>query len=132
MAPTTPPDRPPAPGDGTILEITSSDAPEPEEVREPLFSVDGEVFTVPKVIDERIVFLAMNSMRKDGAIFSAMYLQELLLGPAQHARLIDLYGRKKITQKQFDQITTRINDLFFRHINDQETEGAEGKASPAS
>ena len=117
-----------------ILEIATStpdvEAEEAEE-RRTLFKIDGDEFTVPKVIDERLVFLAMNYMRTEGAWFGAMYLTELLLGGTQYKRLVRLLERRLITQKQFDEISSLVNDLFFNR--DQQTADAEeGKASPDS
>lgn len=117
-----------------VLEITTA-APDPQaeetEERRTLFKIDGEEYTVPKVIDERLVFLAMNYMRTEGAWFGAMYLTELLLGDTQYKRLVRLLERRLITQKQFDELSGLVNDLFFNR--DQQTaDGEEGKASPAS
>ncbi|WP_445520434.1 hypothetical protein [Streptomyces sp. NEAU-174] len=113
-----------------ILEITTSKERPVEEAREPLFIIDGEEFTVPKVINERLVFLAMNSIRQEGAVFAAMSLMELLLGKPQYVRLLELYERQAITQDNFDQIVKLTNGLFFKHMeSDQE---AAGKASPSS
>lgn len=115
-----------------ILEITTSSQEaqtEEAEERRTLFKIDGEEYTVPKVIDERLVFLAMNYMRTEGALFGAMYLTELLLGDVQYKRLVRLLERQLITQKQFNEISGRVNDLF---LNRDQQEGDEGKASPAS
>jgi hypothetical protein len=119
----------PAEDDG-ILALTTSDSPPPEEIREPLFSVDGEEFTVPKIIDERLTFLAMNKLRTEGLVFGAMYLQELVLGGVQYARLIELYEQKKLTPEQFEQAGSLINGLFFKKVKDDA--GAAGKASDGS
>lgn len=113
-----------------ILEITTSKEKPVEEAREPLFIIDGEIFTVPKVIDERLVFLAMNSIRQEGAVFAAMRLMELLLGKPQYTRLLELYEQQAITQEQFDQVVKLTNGLFFKHM-DGDDEPA-GKASPSS
>jgi hypothetical protein len=116
--------------DDGVLRITTSTNQPVEEARRTLFVIDDEDFTVPKVIDERLVYLAMNYMRTEGAVFGAMHLTELLLGERQYKQLNKLYERKEITQEQFDDITKRVNDLFFNHVNGSEDE--EGKASPAS
>jgi hypothetical protein len=120
----------PAEDDGVLRINTSTNKPV-EEARRTLFVIDDEEFTVPKVIDERLVYLAMNSMRTEGAVFGAMYLTELLLGERQYKQLNKLYERQEITQEQFDDITKRVNDLFFNHVN-PDSEEEEGKASPAS
>ncbi|MGW1949042.1 hypothetical protein ACWCRC_32560 [Streptomyces sp. NPDC001940] len=104
--------------EGGILALTTAEQSPMEEPREALFSVDGEEFTVPKVIDERLAYLAMNKMRTEGAIFGGMYLQELILGEAQFARLIELYEQRKITQEQFDQVGSLINNLLFERAKD--------------
>jgi hypothetical protein len=113
-----------------ILEITTATAPPVEEAREPLFSIDGEEFTVPKVIDERLTFLAMDSIREDGPLFAGMRMMELLLGKAQYVRVKELYERQRLTQENFDQIVKLVNGLFFKHMNGDEE--SVGKASPAS
>jgi hypothetical protein len=120
----------PAEDDG-VLRITTSTNKPVEEARRTLFVIDDEEFTVPKVIDERLVYLAMNSVRTEGAVFGAMYLTELLLGEGQYKQLNKLYEQRAITQEQFDDITKRVNDLFFNHVNPG-SEDEEGKASPAS
>lgn len=113
-----------------ILEIKTSDASPPDEVREPLFSIDGEEFTVPKMIDERLVFLAMNSIRQEGPVFAGMRLMELLLGKPQYVRLLELYEAQRITQDNFDEIVKLTNGLFFKHMNSDDESA--GKASPSS
>lgn len=120
--------------EAAVLEIaTSSPDPQAEETEErrTLFKIDGEEYTVPKVIDERLVFLAMNYMRTEGAWFGAMYLTELILGDTQYKRLVRLLERRLITQKQFDEISGLVNDLFFNR-DQQVADAEEGKASPAS
>jgi hypothetical protein len=113
-----------------ILEISTSKAPPVEEAREPLFSIDGEEFTVPKVISERLVFLAVDSIRQDGPVFAGMRMLELLLGKPQYVRLKELYEAQRITQENFDQVVKLVNGLFFKHMNGDEE--SVGKASPAS
>ncbi|MET9517414.1 hypothetical protein [Streptomyces sp. NPDC002994] len=114
-----------------IFQITTS-APAPaEDDRKPLFSVDGENFTVPKKIDERLTFLAMNKIRTDGAVMGSMYLIELLLGKEQYGQLIALYEQERIKPPEFDQVTGMVSDLFFAHFKDDEPDKA-GKASDAS
>jgi hypothetical protein len=120
----------PAEDDG-VLRITTSSNPPVEEARRTLFVIDDEEFTVPKVIDERLVYLAMNYMRTEGAFFGAMYLTELILGEAQYKRLNKLYEQQTITQGQFDEITKHVNELFFNRTK-EDGQGEEGKASPAS
>ncbi|MCQ8831756.1 hypothetical protein [Streptomyces malaysiensis] len=115
--------------DTGILEITTTREKPVDEAREPLFSIDGEEFTVPKVIPPRLVFLAMNSIREQGAVFSSMRLLELLLGKAQYVRLLELYEAQALTQDNFDQVTALVSQRFFDHMNEPETVG---KGSPAS
>ncbi|MFB6776489.1 hypothetical protein ACFCX0_03450 [Streptomyces sp. NPDC056352] len=122
-----------APADDTedgILALSTTETQPVEEVREPLFSVDGQEFTVPKVISQRVVFLGLNAVRKEGPVFGAMYLMELLLGTAQYTQLLDLYERERITQEQFDQVSGLVNNIFFAHFND--SPDAAGKDSVTS
>lgn len=121
----------PTPDESGPLEFTS-DAEVEEEVRETLFSLDGETFTIPKVIDQRITYLGLDKIRTDGAMFAAMYLVELLLGEQQYRRVLDLYEHKKLTQDQFDQVTGAISSRFFDHINTSTDSTAAGKASDTS
>jgi hypothetical protein len=121
---------PEAAEDDGILRITTTAAPAAEEVRRSLFVIDDEDFTVPKVIDERIVYLALNSMRNEGPLFSGQRLVELLLGGPQYARLLSLYERQAITQDNFDDIVKKVTALFFDHMNDDED--AAGKATSDS
>lgn len=114
-----------------LLEITTSQEEPVEEERRPLFVIDGEVFTVPKVIDERLTFLAMNYMRTEGSTFGAMYLTELILGKPQYTRLISLYEDQKVKQPEFDQIVGLVTGLFFKKINGEDADTG-GKASAAS
>ncbi|MEV0220897.1 hypothetical protein [Streptomyces sp. NPDC050704] len=116
--------------DDGVLRISTTSAPSVEEVRVPLCYIDDEEFTVPKVIDERIVFLALNSMRDDGPLFSSQRVVELVLGKPQYNRLLALYERKKIEQKDFDTIVKTVSALFFDHMNSDDD--AAGKGSPAS
>lgn len=122
----------PAEDDG-ILRINTTPAPpvkEIEEARRVLFVIDDEEFTVPKVIDERIVYLALESMRNDGPLFSGQRLVELLLGKPQYTAMLGYYERQRITQENFDAIVKTVSNLFFDHMNGDEE--AAGKASPAS
>lgn len=122
-----------APADDTelgLLALSTTDTAPVEEVREPLFSVDGQEFTVPKVISQRAVYLAMNSIRKEGPVFAAMYLMELLLGTSQYTQLLDLYEKERISQEQFDQVSGLVNNIFFAHFN--ETPETAGKGSATS
>lgn len=116
-----------------ILEFTTAD-PEPDaEERKTLFKIDGEEFSVPKVIDERLTFLAMNRIRSEGTVFASMYVVELLLGAPQYARLIDLYEQRRLTPEQFDQATGLIVKTLYDRIgkSDKDPEKA-GKASATS
>lgn len=115
--------------EGGILALSTTEAQPAEEVREPLFSVDGQEFTVPKAVSERVVFLALNSIRKEGPVFSAMYLMELLLGSTQYTQLLDLYERERITQEQFDQVSGLVNNIFFKHFNDAPETAGKGSAT---
>ncbi|MFE4671118.1 hypothetical protein ACWGNN_01090 [Streptomyces sp. NPDC055817] len=115
-----------------ILEITTVVPADDPEERRTLFTVDGEEFTVPKVIDERIAFLAMNYMRTEGALFGAMYLTQLILGEAQYNQLTRLLAEQRITHATFEKVTDRVNDLFFNRTKEP-ADGAEpaaGKAGP--
>jgi hypothetical protein len=122
----------PAEDDG-ILRITTTPAPpvaEIEEARRVLFVIDDDEFTVPKVIDERLVYLALESMRNDGALFSGQRLVELILGKSRYRRLLEYYEAERITQENFDAIVSTVSKLFFDHMNNDDS--AAGKASPAS
>lgn len=121
---------PATPEDDGVLRISTSSNPPVEEARVTLFVIDEEEFTVPKVISERLVFLALNSMRDDGPLFSAQRLVELLLGRPQYNRLLAHYERQAITQENFDAIVKTVSALFFDHMN--RDDDAAGKASPAS
>lgn len=122
----------PAEDDG-ILRITTTPAPpvkEIEEARRVLFVIDDDEFTVPKVIDERLVYLALESMRNDGALFSGQRLVELLLGKHRYRKLLEYYEDQTISQENFDAIVTTVSKLFFDHMNTDDA--AAGKASSAS
>ncbi|AVH60009.1 MULTISPECIES: hypothetical protein [Streptomyces] len=129
-APTTRPAHPHE--DEEIFEITTSEPAEQAEERRTLFTIDGEKITVPKVIDERLVFLAMNYMRTEGAWFGTMYLTELILGTPQFKKIVSLLEQRRINQDQFDRISSRVNDLFFQRTKVDDVQGEQGKASPDS
>lgn len=121
----------PAEDDG-ILRITTTPAPpvqEIEEARRVLFAIDDDEFTVPKVIDERLVYLALESMRNDGALFSGQRLVELLLGKSRYRQLLDYYEAQRITQANFDAIVSSVSKLFFDHMNTDDTAGKDTSAS---
>lgn len=119
--------------DGGVLRISTASNPRVEEAREPIFYIDGEEFTVPKLISPRIVFLGMNKMRTDGVVFASMYITELILGPDQFRRLLTHYEAETINQEQFDQAVRLVNNLLFDE-NRRAGAGAEeaGKASADS
>lgn len=120
--------------DGGVLRLTTSSAPPVEEAREPIFYINDEEFTVPKLISQRIVYLGIDKMRREGALFGSMYIAELVLGKAQYTRLLEHYEEETISQDQFDQAIKTISNLFFdqdrRAANQPEEEA--GKASDAS
>lgn len=121
---------PEPPEDDGILRIATTSAPPVEEARRVLFVIDDDEFTVPKVINERLVYLALDSMREEGALFSGQRLVELLLGKTQYRQLLTHYERQAITQDNFDAIITSVSTLFFDHMNRDDE--APGKAMPAS
>lgn len=120
--------------DGGVLRLSTGSNPPVEEAREPLFFIDGEEFTVPKLISPRIVFLGIDKMRREGPLFGSMYVTELVLGVDQYQRLLAHYEAENITQDQFDQVVKLIQGMFFdqekRAANQPEEEA--GKASGAS
>ncbi|MCX4704361.1 hypothetical protein [Streptomyces sp. NBC_01373] len=123
----------PAADDG-VLRLSTASAPAVEEAREPLFYIDDQPFTVPKLISPRIVYLGIDKMRRDGPLFGSMYVAELVLGQEQYQRLLKHYEDEDIDQDQFDQAIRAVSSLFF----DQEKRAASqaeeeaGKASDAS
>jgi hypothetical protein len=125
----------PAEDDGA-LRITTSANPAVGEAREPLFYIDDEPFTVPKLISPRIVYLGIDKMRRDGPLFGSMYVAELVLGTDQYQRLLAHYEAEDITQEQFDQAIKLISDLFFdqdrRAGRGEDGAGKASDASPAS
>lgn len=124
----------PAEEDGGVLRISTSGNPPVEEAREPLFYINDEAFTVPKLISPRIVFLGIDKMRREGALFGSMYITELVLGKERYQDLLAHYEAEDITQDQFDQAIKLVTGLFFdqekRAANQAEDEA--GKASDAS
>lgn len=124
----------PAEDDGGVLRLSTRGNPPVEEAREPLFYINDEAFTVPKLISPRIVFLGIDKMRREGALFGSMYITELVLGADQYQRLLAHYEAEDITQEQFDQVVKLISGLFFdqeKRAANQAEDGA-GKASDAS
>ena len=124
---------PATPADG-VLRLSTSSTPAVEEAREPLFWIDDEEFTVPKLISPRIVFLGTDKIRTEGAVFASMYIVELILGTAQYQRLLKHYESETISQDQFDQAIKAVSSLFFdmdRRAASQPEDEA-GKASDAS
>ena len=122
----------PAEDDG-ILRITTTPAPptaEIEEARRVLFVIDDDEFTVPKVIDERLVYLALESMRNDGPLFGSQRMVELLLGKTRYRKLLEYYEAQTISQENFDAIVSTVSKLFFDHMNNDDS--AAGKAQSAS
>lgn len=124
---------PATPEDDGVLRLSTSSTPAVEEAREPLFYINDEQFTVPKLISPRIVYLGIAKIRTDGPVFGSMYVTELILGPEQYQRLLDHYEAENITQEQFDQVGKLINNLFFDQ-NRRAVRGEEeaGKASDDS
>ncbi|MFE8961741.1 hypothetical protein [Streptomyces iakyrus] len=124
---------PATPEDDGVLRLSTASTPAVDEAREPLFYIDDEPFTVPKLISPRIVYLGIDKMRRDGPLFGSMYVAELVLGTDQYQRLLAHYEANDITEDQFDQAIKLISNLFF----DQDKRAARGedgagKASDAS
>ncbi|MFD4830134.1 hypothetical protein ACFWPV_09805 [Streptomyces uncialis] len=116
--------------DGVVRFETAEPPTAGEQERSLLFTVDGEEFTVPKKLDERIVYLGLDKVRSEGGLFAGMYLVELLLGTPRYKRLITLYEAQRLTQDQFDQVVSMTTSLFFERVagNAEDPERA-GKAS---
>lgn len=118
-----------------VPDFTTSKAPAKPEKRREVFRINGEPFTVPEKIDERVVFLGLDKVRTAGPTFAVMYVVELLLGPDQYAQLLAHYERKELTPQQFDQAIGMVSDLFFDRAkatpDEEEAEGKDGSA-PAS
>jgi hypothetical protein len=125
----------PAEDDG-VLRLSTASTPVVDEAREPLFYIDDEPFTVPKLISPRIVYLGIDKMRRDGPLFGSMYVAELVLGTDQYQRLLAHYEAEDITQDQFDQAVKAITNLFFdqdkRASRGEDGAGKASDASPAS
>lgn len=124
---------PATPEDDGVLRISTGNNPPVEEAREPIFWIDDQEFTVPKLISPRIVFLGTNKIRTEGAVFASMYIVELILGTGQYRQLLEHYEAETITQDQFDQVIKAVSGLFF-DMDKRASEQAEeaGKASDAS
>jgi hypothetical protein len=119
--------------DDGVLRLSTASNLAVEEARDPLFYIDDQPFTVPKLISPRIVYLGIDKMRRDGPLFGSMYIAELVLGTDQYQRLLAHYEAEDITQDQFDQAIKLISNLFFdqdRRVGRGE-DGA-GKASDDS
>jgi hypothetical protein len=122
----------PAEDDG-VLRLSTTSSPPVEEAREPLFYIDDQPFTVPKLISPRIVYLGIDKMRRDGPLFGSMYVAEMVLGADQYQRLLAHYEAEDITQDQFDQAVKAITNLFFdQDRRASRGEDGAGKASDAS
>lgn len=131
-----PPKPKPAETNGeAILAITTSKPTAKQVERRVLFTIDDEEFDVPAVIDPPLVYLGLDRIRTEGAVFAAMYLMELILGAPQYARLVELYGERKITEENFGQVSNLVKDLFMNTANNRDGEvdqDAAGKASDDS
>ena len=122
----------PAEDDG-VLHISTGSNPPVEEARVPIFYIDDEEFTVPKLIGPRLVFLGIDKYRREGPLFGSMYVTELVLGKDQYRRLLEHYEEETITQDQFDQAIKAVSGLFFDPSKRAENQEAEaGKASDTS
>lgn len=125
----------PAEDDGEVMRFSTSSAPAVEEAREPLFYINDEEFTVPKLVSPRVVYLGIDKMRREGPLFGSMYVAELVLGKEQYKSLLDHYEAEDITQDQFDQVIKAVSNLFFdqdRRANAEEEAGKASDASPSS
>ncbi len=122
----------PAEDDG-VLRISTGSNPPVEEARVPLFYINDEEFTVPKLISPRLVFLGIDKYRREGPLWGSMYINELVLGKQQYSSLLAHYEAEDITQDQFDQAVKAISALFFDPSKRAGNEGEEaGKASADS
>ncbi|MFE9391710.1 hypothetical protein [Streptomyces sp. NPDC006784] len=124
----TPRTKKPADETGTTTEVPAvpdfaTTSEPPEEKRRPLFSIDGEQFTVPEEIGPRIVYLGLDRVRSEGAVLATMYLNELVLGRDQYSRLMGHVEARRLTDAQFDQIGDMISDLFFKAVRGKKEEG---------
>ncbi|MEU1309509.1 hypothetical protein ABZ419_11525 [Streptomyces cinnamoneus] len=132
MAPTTPrparkrtaAKRPPAPvaaasGDGyELVQLTST---VPKEERVPLFAIDDEVYTIPKVVPQGVALEFLRISREMGEAIAAQRLLERLLGA-------DSYEALEQCPSLTDEAMQRIADMAQK-IAFGSAEIREGKAA---
>ena len=69
------------------FEVVELSSEVPEEERVPLFSIDGDVYTVPKFVPQGISLEFVRLNREHGESVAAVRLLERMLGPKAYAAL---------------------------------------------
>ena len=70
-----------------MIEINTSDTPSDE--REPLFSIDGTAYTIPKVVPGNLSLQAIERMRTESEYAVIAWIMETMLGKQAYRALLD-------------------------------------------
>lgn len=83
-----------------MIKIESTTTPSND--REPLFSIDGREYTIPKEVPGNLALQAIERMRVEHELAVVAWIMEQLLGKEGYRALLDC---KAVTRKQLAQIT---------------------------
>lgn len=93
----------------TPLVLSSKDDDDPFTEREPLFDLDGTVYTIPVKVPASYTIRYLDIWAEQGIGIAVIYALKTALGEEGYAALT---GYTKLTQAQLDQVITAIRSKF--------------------
>jgi hypothetical protein len=105
------------PAPRSLIEIVTTDLPEIEQV--PLFSIDGQVFSIPAEVDASMALRVLDAARRSGMEAAMSGALEELLGEESYQALLNCKG---LTKENLEQIMALVQEISLGGL-----EAAKGK-----
>lgn len=90
--------------------VIELEAPAVAPGRVDLFSIKGQMYTIPESIPANIVLQAMDISRTDGEQAAGIYMMKAALGPEAWQALCDFDG---LTEEHMTSIAEQIQQQYF-------------------
>jgi hypothetical protein len=97
-----------------MIEIKSTDTP--SEEREPLFSIDGREYTIPKEVPGNLSLQAIERMRTESEYAVIAWIMETMLGKAGYRALLDC---KAVKPSQLRAITEICRSKMMGELEEE-------------
>lgn len=96
-----------------IIEISTGQAQGEEAERVPVFSIDGTVYSIPKVIPRWMTMKVLKEARAHGQEVASQMAIELILGEEALDALNACNERGEVSDEQYDIILEKIQERAF-------------------